>query len=92
MKKVMVTCRAGVGTSTMLTVQVKNVAKKNNWDLQVDHSSVDGIGSFKGDIIIALSDVADEVREKKRDIPVIGIKNMMSKDEIEEKLAPLMKE
>lgn len=91
MKKAVITCRAGMGTSTMLTVQVKNVAKKNNWELEVDHTSVDGIGSFKGDFIIALNDVADDVREKKKDIPVIGIKNMMDPDEIEEKLTPLMK-
>ncbi|GBG94020.1 ascorbate-specific PTS system IIB component [Ligilactobacillus salitolerans] len=92
MKKAVITCRAGMGTSTMLTVQVKNVAQKNNWDLEVDHASVDGIGSFQGDIIIALSDVADDIRAKEKNKAVVGIKNMMDQQEIEDKLTPLMKE
>lgn len=90
MKKAIITCRAGMGTSTMLTVQVRNVAKKNNWDIDVNHTSIDGVGSFKGDFIIALSDVADDLRAKKKDIPVVGITNMMDQNEIQEKLAPLM--
>ncbi|MHA5123318.1 PTS sugar transporter subunit IIB [Oenococcus oeni] len=92
MKKVLVTCRAGMGTSTMLAVQVSNVAKKNNWDLDVNHTSLDGIGSFHSDIIVALSDVADDIKKQKRSIDVIGIKNMMDQQEIEDKLAPLMNE
>lgn len=90
MKKAIITCRAGMGTSTMLTVQVRNVAKKNNWDLDVSHTSIDGIGSFNGDFIIALSDVADDLRTKEKSIPIVGIKNMMDQTEIEQKLAPLM--
>lgn len=90
MKKAIITCRAGMGTSTMLTVQVKNVAKKNNWELEVNHTSLDGVGSFNGDFIIALSDVADDLRAKRKDIPIVGIKNMMDQDEITQKLTPLM--
>lgn len=90
MKKILVTCRAGVGTSTMMTVQVRNVASKKGWDVDVTHSNTDGAGSFNGDAIVALGDVADDLKESGIKVPVVGIKNMMDANEIEEKLTPIM--
>lgn len=90
MASVLVTCRNGMGTSTMMTVQVRNVASKNGWDLDVSHASLDGVGSFNGDFVIALNDVAADLAEEYPDKKVIGITNMMDANEIEAKLKPLM--
>lgn len=88
--KALITCRNGMGTSTMLTVQVRNVASKNGWDVDCEHSSLDGVGSFRGDVIIALTDVAKELQEEGITIPIIGITNMMDTNEIETKLKEVM--
>lgn len=88
--KALITCRNGMGTSTMLTVQVRNVASKNGWDIDCDHASLDGVGSFHGDVIIALSDVANELKEEGVQTPIVGITNMMDANEIESKLKEII--
>lgn len=90
MASVLVTCRNGMGTSTMMTVQVRNVASKNGWDLDVSHASLDGVGSFHGDAVVALSDVASELKEEYPNLKIVGIKNMMDANEIEEKLKEVL--
>ncbi|KAF0467985.1 PTS sugar transporter subunit IIB [Pediococcus pentosaceus] len=86
--KILVTCRNGMGTSTMLTVQVRNVASKNNWDIECEHASLDAVGSFHGDLIISLSDVAKELEDEGVKVPVIGINSLMDTNEIEQKMKP----
>ncbi|MFC6200560.1 PTS sugar transporter subunit IIB [Lactiplantibacillus nangangensis] len=88
--KVLVTCRNGMGTSTMLTVQVRNVASKNGWDVDCEHASLDAVGSFHGDLIISLSDVAQELKDEGVKTPVIGIQSLMDANEIERKMAPFV--
>lgn len=90
MASALVTCRNGMGTSTMMTVQVQDVASKNGWDLDVSHSSLDGVGSFNGDVVIALNDVAADLKKEYPNKKVIGITNMMDANEIEQKLKPIM--
>lgn len=90
MASALVTCRNGMGTSTMMTVQVRDVASKNGWDLDVSHSSLDGVGSFNGDVVIALNDVAADLKKEYPNKKVIGITNMMDANEIEQKLKPIM--
>lgn len=86
--KVLVTCRNGMGTSTMLTVQVRNVASKKGWDVDCEHASLDAVGNFKGDLIISLSDVAKEIEAEGVKTPVIGINSLMDANEIEKKMTP----
>ena len=70
--KALVACRAGVGSSLMLKIKVNEVVKENNFPLEVEHSSLDGVPGFQGDMIITLPDV--------------GIANIVDKNEIKTKL------
>ena len=79
-----------MGTSTMMTVPVRNVSSKKGRHLNDSHSSLDGVGSFNGDVVIALNDVADDLKKEYPNKKVIGITNMMDANEIEEKLKPIM--
>ncbi|OJG71599.1 hypothetical protein RV11_GL000305 [Enterococcus phoeniculicola] len=73
-----------MGSSMMLKIKVNQVVRANKFPLDIQHSTLDDVKSFKGDLVITMADVADEIRGQ---VPyVIGIKNLMDKQEIEEKL------
>ena len=59
---------------------------ENNYDIIVEHSSLDGVPGFDGDLLITLSDVAEELREKNLKQTIIGINNIVDKKEIKLKL------
>lgn len=84
--KGLVTCRAGMGSSIMLRTQVNNVINANDLPIALDQAKLDAVPSFKGELIISFTDVADNLRDKVKDKYIIGIKNMMDKGEILEKL------
>ncbi|MEG0285274.1 MULTISPECIES: PTS sugar transporter subunit IIB [Vagococcus] len=86
MKKALVACRAGVGSSLMLKIKVNEVIRENGFALEIEHSSLDGVPGFNGDIIITLSDVAEELEKKNLPQKIVGINNIVDKVEIKEKL------
>ncbi|MCQ9209285.1 PTS sugar transporter subunit IIB [Granulicatella seriolae] len=90
MYKALVACRAGVGSSLMLKIKVQDVITTNNLPIQVEHSSLDGVPGFPGQLIITLVDVADELREKGVKQSVIGVVNIMDKKEILAKLTEFL--
>ena len=92
MHKALVACRAGVGSSLMLKIKVNEVVKENNLQLVVEHSSLDGINGFDGDMVITLIDVAQELEEKKVPYEVVGIRNIVDKEEIKTKLLEALAE
>ena len=80
--KALVACRAGVGSSLMLKIKVNEVVKENNFPLEVEHSSLDGVPGFQGDMIITLP----ELIEKNLPQKIVGIANIVDKNEIKIKL------
>lgn len=92
MHKALVACRAGVGSSLMLKIKVNEVVKENNLQLVVEHSSLDGLNGFDGDMVITIIDVAQELEEKKVPYEVVGIRNIVDKEEIKTKLLEALAE
>ena len=92
MHKALVACRAGVGSSLMLKIKVNEVVQENNLQLVVEHSSLDGLNGFDGDMVITLIDVAQELEEKKVPYEVVGIRNIVDKEEIKTKLLEALAE
>ncbi len=92
MIKALVACRAGVGSSLMLKIKLNEVISEHDLPVEVEHKSLDGLPGFNGPIVITLSDVADELKEQKIDKVVVGIKNILDKDEIYTKLSAALKE
>lgn len=90
--KALVACRAGVGSSLMLKIKVNEVVKENKFPLVVEHSSLDGLNGFDGDMVITLIDVAKELEEKKVPYKVVGIQNIVDKEEIKTKLLAALAE
>lgn len=90
MKKALVACRAGMGSSLMLKIKVQEVVNENGWNLELEHSSLDGVTGFGGELIITLSDVAKELESINLSQTVVGINNIVDKNEIKDKLEPLV--
>lgn len=87
MHKALIACRAGVGSSLMLKIKVNEVIRENDFPIEVEHASLDAVSGFTGDLIITLTDVANELREKNLQQTIIGINNIIDKKEIKEKIA-----
>ena len=87
MHKALIACRAGVGSSLMLKIKVNEVIRENDFPIEVEHASLDAVSGFTGDLIITLTDVATELREKNLQQTIIGINNIVDKKEIKEKIA-----
>ncbi|CAI3261208.1 PTS sugar transporter subunit IIB [Enterococcus cecorum] len=80
----LIACRTGMGSSMMLKIKVDQVVRKNHYPLEVQHSTLDDVKSFKGDLLITMADVSEELKGQ---VPyIIGINNLMDKNEIETKL------
>lgn len=86
MHKALVACRAGVGSSLMLKIKTEQVVKENGFPIQIEHSSLDAVPGFDGDLLITLSDVAKELESKGLTQTIIGINNIVDKEEIKNKL------
>jgi PTS system ascorbate-specific IIB component len=86
MYQALVTCRAGLGSSLMLKIKLNEVIKEHQMDISVTHVSLDELDGYNSDMIIALSDVADDIKEKKPDKEIVGINSIVDKDEIYTKL------
>ncbi len=86
MKKILVVCRTGMGSSMLLKIKVEQVISALNSDAEVYHdvtSAMDGYNDI--DILVTMKDLADELHGK---FPiVIGIESITNKEEIKSKIS-----
>lgn len=84
MKKALVICRTGMGSSMMLCIKLESVIKKNKFPLELQHDVLAGGIPNDTDLIIAMQDVVDELKNSGKYI--IGILDIMNTDYMEEEL------
>lgn len=82
MYKILVACRAGVGSSLMLKIKTQQVIKENHFPIEIEHGSLDALNGFNGDAVETLVDVAEELKKKQLKFAVIGINNIVDRNEI----------
>jgi PTS system ascorbate-specific IIB component len=81
--KILTTCGMGFGTSLMLLMELQEIGRKHG--IRVDGEALD-MSSVKGrdcDAIFGSSEIVKELSDVS--VPVVGIKNILDKQEIEEK-------
>lgn len=86
--RVVAVCGMGFGTSLMLLMEVQAIAKKHGF--QIDGEATD-LGSAKGkpcDFMVASMEIASELSGEP--VEVIGINNLLNKNEIEAKVLPII--
>ena len=86
MKKILVVCRTGMGSSMLLKIKVEQAVSALNADAEVNHdvtSAIDGYNDV--DILVTMKDLADELQGR---FPiVIGIESITNKEEIKSKIS-----
>ena len=75
MKKGLVMCRTGMGSSLMLKIKLQKIIDENNFPLELEHDVLSGALSHQPDVIITMSDLVDEFKDS--GCYVIGIKDIM---------------
>jgi len=78
--RALVVCGTGMGSSMLLKIMVDRVISKNELPILLEADVLAGANSFEGDFIIAMADLLPHLGGTKK--PLIGIKNMVDKEEI----------
>ncbi|MEA4812674.1 MAG: PTS sugar transporter subunit IIB [Anaerolineaceae bacterium] len=81
---VLTVCGMGFGTSLMLLMDLQDIAKEHNFKITGEAMDISSFKGKKADLIVASAEIAKTIESD--GIPVIGIKNILDKKEIEEKL------
>jgi len=89
MKKVLVVCGNGLGTSLMMEMAVKEVLKKLGKEADVDHEDLSSSGSSQADIWVAAKDIAVQLKEAGKE-NVVSLTNIFDKVDIEAQLKELI--
>jgi len=86
MIKAMVACGCGMGTSQMMKQKAELVFKKHGLEAQIEHTSVEFAksGCENYDVVIVPDKFLPSFKGKSA--TVIGVKNILSAKEIEQKL------
>lgn len=85
--KVLVACGCGMGSSQMIKMNVSKVLRSLNVEFTIDHTSIDEAKSIAGnyDLLVVGENFVKSIKDKKG-LTVIGLKNLLNKKELEEKL------
>ena len=84
MKKALVMCRTGMGSSMMLCIKLNKIIAKNNLPLELVHDVFSGAGSHHADLIIVMDDLVEEFKNSSQ--YVIGIKDIVDTNYMEQEL------
>ncbi|MUJ28090.1 PTS lactose transporter subunit IIB [Aliivibrio fischeri] len=85
MKKILVVCGNGLGTSLMMEMAVKEVAKKIGLEADIDHEDLSSAASSNADIWVAATDVATQLEEAGKQ-NIVSLANIFDKASIEVQL------
>ncbi|PTM59529.1 PTS sugar transporter subunit IIB [Desmospora activa] len=86
MKKILVVCSNGLGSSLMLKSNIQKVLQEKKVEAEVENCDLGSAGSLsKGmDLVVTSQGLAGELEGL--GIPVVTITNFISKQEVEEKV------
>jgi PTS system ascorbate-specific IIB component len=97
MKKINIlfVCGAGLGSSFACQMSAEDVLNKLGVDARLEHGDISSASSAKADIIITAQNFQTQFQKFSIDpkqTTIIYLRNIVSKEEIEEKIVPVLKE
>ena len=94
MKKleILMVCGAGLGSSFACEMSVEAVIKDVGVDANLSHCDISSAPSTKADIIVTGSNFESQFSNYEIKSKIIFLKKMVDKNEIREKLEPVLKE
>lgn len=83
--KILVMCGNGLGSSFMMEINVKKALKELGIEAEVDHTDLTTGKTMNADIFLGANDIMSNFT--KEGATIIGLENIISVDEIKEKIA-----
>lgn len=88
MKKILVCCSTGLGSSFMIEMNIKKVLKELGVeDIEVTHSDLSSATPSSADIFVGTRDIADNLKPLG---DTISLNSMIDMNELKEKLAAML--
>ncbi|WP_345242156.1 PTS sugar transporter subunit IIB [Pontibacillus salipaludis] len=84
MKKVLVVCGNGLGSSMIVEMNVKSILKDLNKEAEVSHTDLSSAKSEQADLYLGSEDIVGGLDDGSRN--VVQLKNLMDKNELREAL------
>ena len=81
--QIITTCGMGFGTSLMLLMEIQDIGRKHGIDGKGEALDMSSVKGRNVDAIFGSSEIVKELTDV--DVPVVGIKNILDKEEIEAK-------
>jgi ascorbate PTS system EIIB component len=92
MLKILMVCGAGLGSSFAIQMTVESVLKDLGVEASLDHSDISSASGLKADIIISATTFESQFQRYDMQSDLIFLKNLVDKNEIKEKLVPVLEE
>ena len=90
MKRGLVVCRTGMGSSMMLRIKLEQVISENKFPIELEHDVLSAINNYDVDFVVTMSDLVEQIKNEVK--YVIGIDDLINKNEMKEKLEKYLKE
>ncbi|WP_036055991.1 PTS sugar transporter subunit IIB [Pseudoleptotrichia goodfellowii] len=90
MKRGLVVCRTGMGSSMMLRIKLEQVIGENKFPLELEHDVLSAISNYDVDCVITMMDLVEQIKDEAK--YVIGINDLMNKVEMKEKIEKFFEE
>lgn len=84
MRRGLVVCRTGMGSSMMLRIKLEQVISENKFPIELEHDVLSAINNYDVDFVVTMSDLVEQIKNEVK--YVIGIDDLINKNEMKEKL------
>ncbi|SES98340.1 PTS system, ascorbate-specific IIB component [Natronincola peptidivorans] len=85
MKKILVVCTSGLGTSLAMRLSIERFIRERNLKVKVEHADMGSANFIEADLIIGAKQVISCL-SKQNDIETIGLEDIVRRRYIEEQL------
>ena len=92
MLKILTVCGAGLGSSFACQMSVEAVLKELGVEAKLDHTDISSVGGQQADIILSGKNFEKQFERINYSCPAIFLDKLIDKNEIREKLTPVLKE
>lgn len=92
MLNILAVCGAGLGSSFACQMTVEGVLRELGVEAKLDHTDISSAAATKADIIISGKNFEKQFERYTINCPKIFLERLVDKNEIKEKLVPILKE
>lgn len=85
MRKILVACNSGLGTSLMIRINLEAILKELNCNIAVEHTDVTSLRAYHAKLIVCSSYIVDSIEEPEN-IEIIALNDIMDRQYLKDEL------